>query len=140
MVEDEFSDGVFAWGAGLNGAFIDEHAVQGRYFQRGVLIEFAGDDGFEKIVDDSGLAFIGTGFGFKAIKAGTAIVMQPGFKSFPVEGFAAAEGDVIGFVRHFLKIAGLALGAFMQNRCNNAVTEQGDLIGVIFRVHRDFSN
>ena len=35
MVEDEFSDGVFAGRTGLDGAFIEQHAIQGRDFQRG---------------------------------------------------------------------------------------------------------
>ena len=77
IVDDELSDGVFAGRAGLNGAFIDEHAVERRDFKGRELIEFLTDDGFEMIIDDSGLSFVGAGFWFEAIIAGDAIVTQP---------------------------------------------------------------
>jgi len=54
IVDDELSDGVFAGRAGLNRSFIDEHAVEGRDFERRKLIEFLTDDGFKMIIDDSG--------------------------------------------------------------------------------------
>lgn len=139
MVQNKFSDGVFAGRPGLNGAFIDQHAVQTGDFQRGKLIEFPDDDGLELIVNDSGLSLIGTGFGFEAVKTGDAIVTQPGFKGFPVVGFMFARRNLIDFVRHLLEIAGLALGAFMQNRGNDAIAEQGDFIGAILRTHSGLS-
>ena len=47
--------------------------------------------------------------------------------------------DIIDFVRHFFEIAGLVMGAVMQDRGNDAITEQDDFIGMVFRVHMNFS-